>query len=52
MKRILEQDRATFSNWRMTIDMLVAEGDPVAFYGTFSGRQEGPMGRFRPPGRR
>jgi len=36
----------------MTLDALVAEGDRVAFWGAFSGTQEGPMGPFPPTGRR
>jgi len=32
--------------------VLVAEGDRVAFWGTFTGTQEGPMGPFPATGRR
>ena len=42
----------TFPDQRMTIEALVAEGDRVAFWGKFSGTQEGPMGPFPPTGRR
>ena len=42
----------TFPDQRMTIETLVAEGDRVAFWGTFSGTQEGPMGPFPPTGKR
>lgn len=39
----------TFPDQQMTLDVLVAEGDRVAFRGKFSGTQEGPMGPFPPP---
>jgi len=42
----------TFPDQQMTLDVLVAEGDHVAFWGKFSGTQEGPMGPFPPTGRR
>jgi steroid delta-isomerase-like uncharacterized protein len=50
-RRFYQQTGATFPDQRVTIDMLVAEGDLVAFYGTFSGTQEGQMGPFPPSGR-
>jgi steroid delta-isomerase-like uncharacterized protein len=46
-----EEYMASFSNPRMTIDLLVAEGDMVAALATFTGRQDGPMGPFPPSGR-
>jgi len=42
----------TIPDQRMTLDTLVAEGDYVAFWGSFSGTQKGPMGPFPPTGRR
>ena len=42
----------TFPDQQMTLDVLVAEGDRVAFWGKCSGTQEGPMGPFPPTGRR
>jgi predicted ester cyclase len=36
----------------MILDTLVAEEDRVAFWGKFSGTQDGPMGPFPPTGRR
>jgi len=42
----------TFPDQQMMLDVLVAEGDHVAFWGKFSGTQEGPMGPFPPTGRR
>lgn len=47
-KRYLRQDSATFPDSRMTIDHVVAEGDFIAFYGTYTGTQKGPMGPFPP----
>ncbi len=37
---------------RVEIDVLIAEGNLVAFYGTFSGTQTGPMGPFPATGER
>lgn len=51
-KRFLEETAATFPDQRASMDTLVAEGDRVAFYGSFSGTQEGPMGPFPPSGKR
>jgi steroid delta-isomerase-like uncharacterized protein len=50
-KQFYRDTASTFPDQRMTLDMLVAEGDRVAFWGTFSGTQEGPMGPFPPTGR-
>jgi predicted ester cyclase len=45
-----EASNSVFSNARLTIDIMVAEGDRVATYGTFTGRQDGRMGLFPPTG--
>ena len=45
-KTYLKQDAATFPDSRITIDKLVAEGDLVAFYCTYTVTQQGPMGPF------
>jgi len=45
-KAFLKQDWATFPDSRITIDRLVAEGDLVAFYCTYTGTQKGQMGPF------
>jgi len=37
---------------RVDIEMLIAEGDKVAIYATYSGTHTGPMGEFPPTGRR
>jgi predicted ester cyclase len=46
-----EEYMASFTNPRMTIDFLVAEGDMVAALATFTGRQDGQMGPFPPSGK-
>ena len=51
-KEFYRETAKTFPDQRMTLDALVAEGDRVAFWGTFSGTQEGPMGPFPPTGKR
>ena len=51
-KQFYRDTANTFPDQRMTLDTLIAEGDRVAFWGTFSGTQEGPMGSFPPTGRR
>ena len=51
-KEFYRETAKTFPDQRMTLDALVAEGDRVAFWGTFSGTQEGPMGPFPPTGER
>jgi steroid delta-isomerase-like uncharacterized protein len=51
-KQFYRETAKTFPDQQMTLDTLVAEGDRVAFWGTFSGTQEGPMGPFPPTGRR
>lgn len=40
-----------FPDGKQGIDMLIAEGDLVAFYGSFIGTQTGPMGDIPPTGR-
>jgi predicted ester cyclase len=40
-----------FTNAHVSLELLVAEGDLVAAYGTFTGTQDGPMGQFPPSGR-
>jgi predicted ester cyclase len=47
-KKFLRQDSATFPDSRMTFDHVVAEGNLVAFHGTYVGTQKGPMGPFPP----
>jgi steroid delta-isomerase-like uncharacterized protein len=51
-KQFYRDTAKTFPDQQMTLDTLIAEGDRVAFWGTFSGTQEGSMGPFPPTGRR
>jgi steroid delta-isomerase-like uncharacterized protein len=50
--RFYEATSAVFSDARVTIDILVAEGDMVATYGSFTGKQDGRMGLFPPTGKK
>jgi predicted ester cyclase len=47
-KNYLRQDSATFPDSRLTIEHVVAEGDFIAFHGTYVATQKGPMGPFPP----
>jgi predicted ester cyclase len=49
-KQFALQDAATFPDNRVTLDLIVAEGDMVAFYATYKGTQKGQMGPFPPSG--
>jgi steroid delta-isomerase-like uncharacterized protein len=51
MRRFLEANAHTFPDERVTIERMTVEGDRVAFQGTYTGHQEGPMGPFAPTGR-
>ena len=51
-KQFYRETARTFPDQRMTLDTLVAEGDRVAFWGKFSGTQNGAMGPFPPTGKR
>ena len=51
-KEFYRETARTVPDQRMKLDALVAEGDRVAFWGGFSGTQEGPMGPFPPTGKR
>ncbi len=51
-KQFYRETAKTFPDQRMTLDKLVAEGDHVAFWGRFSGTQNGPMGPFPATGKR
>ncbi len=42
----------TFPDQRVTIEKMVAEGDYVALYATYSGTQEGPMPPFPASGKK
>jgi predicted ester cyclase len=45
-KKYLRQDSATFPDSHLAIDHVVAEGDFIAFHGTYVGTQNGPLGPF------
>lgn len=51
LKAFLEQDAATMEGARVDIDSLVAEGDRVALFGTFSGKHVGNFGPIEATGR-
>ncbi len=46
MKAFLREDASTFPDGHVTIERTTVEGELVAFQGTYSGTQEGPMGPF------
>jgi steroid delta-isomerase-like uncharacterized protein len=50
-KQLLESFLVSIPDQRMTIEMLVAEGDKVAGYGTYAGTQTGPMEGFPATGK-
>jgi predicted ester cyclase len=50
-KEFLHRDRATVSNPKMVLQRMVAEDDLVAFWITYSGIQDGPMGPFAASGK-
>lgn len=47
----MEQDVQAFPDSQVTIQQMVAEGDRVAVWATYSGTQRGPMGSFPPSGK-
>ena len=51
-KEFLIADRGVVSDPKIVIHRLVAEDDLVAFWGTYSGIQDGPMGPFPATGKR
>ncbi len=51
MRGFLTSNRATFPDYREEIDMLVGEGDMVAWRSVGTGTQQGPMGPFPATGR-
>lgn len=52
LKAYLVQDRETVSDPKLILHRLVAEDDLVAFWMTYSGLQDGPMGPFPATGQR
>lgn len=51
-RRFLAQDLTTFPDSVVTLEKLIAEGDFVGYWATYSGTQAGRMGPFPPSGRR
>ena len=51
-KEFLKVDGKTFPDSHITTEILIAEGDMVAGYFTYSGTQEGAMGPFPPTGKK
>lgn len=51
-RRFLMSDEETFPDSHVRLDALVAEGDRVAFWATYTGTQTGAMGPFPPSGKR
>jgi steroid delta-isomerase-like uncharacterized protein len=51
LKEFLIRDRETVPNPQMVVHRLVAEDDLVAFWATYKGIQEGPMGPFPATGK-
>ena len=50
-KEFDRQTRTVFSDVLVKLDMLIAEDDKVAFWGSFSGKQIGPLGPFPASGK-
>ena len=50
-KKLQESFLASMPDQKVTIEILVAEGDKVAVYATYSGTMTGPMGNFPPTGK-
>jgi predicted ester cyclase len=51
-KALLQQWDKEMPDSKTSLDMVVSEGDLVAFYGVYSGTQTGQMGPFSPTGKR
>jgi predicted ester cyclase len=51
LKEFLLNDRETVPNPKLTVTRLIAEDDVVAFWATYSGIQDGPMGPFPATGK-
>ncbi len=47
-KEFIRQDRLVMPDQKFVVRYLVAEGDMVAFYATYTGTQTGQMGPFPP----
>lgn len=50
-KEFIRTDRNAIPDQKLNVKMLIAEGDLVAFWATYSGTQTGQMGPFPPTGK-
>jgi len=50
-KEFIRTDRRSIPDQKLNVKMLVAEGDLVAFWATYTGTQTGQMGPFPPTGK-
>ena len=50
-KDFIRNDRNAIPDQKLNVKMLVAEGDLVAFWATYTGTQTGQMGPFPPTGK-
>lgn len=50
-KKLQQSFLATMPDQKITLEMIIAEGDKVAVYATYSGTMTGPMGDFPPTGK-
>ena len=51
-KEFIRNDRISIPDQKLNIKMLIAEGDLVAFWATYTGTQTGPMGSFPATGKK
>ena len=50
-KEFIRTDRKSIPDQKLNVKMLIAEGDLVAFWATYTGTQTGQMGPFPPTGK-
>ena len=50
-KKLQESFLVSMPDQQITVEMIIAEGDKVAAYATYSGTLTGPMGKFQPTGK-
>ena len=50
-KEFIRMDRMSIPDQKLNLKMLIAEGDLVAFWATYTGTQTGQMGPFPPTGK-
>ncbi|HXW08392.1 MAG TPA: ester cyclase [Vicinamibacterales bacterium] len=51
-RRFLTRDAESFPDNRVQLDTIIAEGDLVAFWATYTGTQKGALGPFAASGKR